>query len=359
VAALLAAVVLADEVSFKFESKNLTDAGTNFSFRYQHKALVDIPSLPVIVQLPKKALLWASASVSADKATANANGIVAAAIPSGLKFFPMTVLGYAKGEASAKFDASKIMEKIFSSDFSATFKGGMVGMAALSLEELTPDNQPVQGTYTPLVAPSANKVCDPKKIDKDGVYGMSCKVDYDMATVIISFLTSEKAGILDYGETPVSPRTVEMTIEVQNFKLTDNKNHVRLNLGFVSGEGSGNVKGNAKVISKDGESVYVAASASAVIEKKLVDVKVNVNGDFGNYTNLLQNFDVIMKFTLGAKYDAHVAHIDFPAGEKSFVYDPAAGTGAVIYDATKEPSSACTASLSLLLLVICTILFFF
>jgi len=363
VAALLAAVALASsDINVEFaKGKNLTDAEAHFSYRFQKSSVLSTGVISVFVpQIPKKAYLWSSASVDADattsKAKADANAMIALAVPPAKYVFPFTILAYAKGSASVDFKLDDVLTSIFktgSTTFKSTFKGGILGMAALTLEEYTNKGEYVQGSRIILASSS----CDPDEVkEKEGVHGLTCTMKFDDdCKVTVTYLTSKQAGILEYGDTPVSPNTIEMVIEVKKFKLSDKKHHVRLNVGMVSASGEGTADGDIKSIEHDGETIYVAASHYADVDGKREVVTVDLkSGSLLDDSSYLTSFDLAMKGTLGGNYDAHIAHIDFPAGATNFIYDPAAGCGENVYKA-----GASTVTLSLLALIVCVLVYLF
>jgi len=363
--ALVIAVATADtQLNLEFVSDaNLTDASTTFKFRWQYSDLINTPALPFVtpvpIELPGKTFLWSSGSVDASvadaSALANGDAIASAAFPPSSAFFPFAVLASGKGKAALQFK----VDNFFSSfaTLSASFNGGVIAMVALSMDECDPDGKYVDGTHVRFIStPTVEEV------NSDGIRGMICSEDLNNAgktnpvKVKITYLTSEKAGILKYGNAPVSPRSLEMIIQVENFKLTDKNNHIRLNLGFVDASGSGHISGNAEVVKKNGIETYVAVATHAVINDKVTDVDVNVKTDaLGEDALSLASFNAVMQIVMNGNVDTRIATVDFPAGAQSFVYDPAAGTGPNVYG----KSSASTAAISLFVLLACSLFFLF
>jgi len=357
-AVLAAAVLASSEIDFSFKSgENLTDAEANFQYRYQ-KAFVLHNGLSVLpLPLPTDVFLWTSVSVDAkaadSKALAKADALGGVAIPPNRGFFPVGVVGFGTGKAAAQV---KFSDNILSTakflaegDFKGDFNAGVVAMAAFTIAEFTSKGEYVEGTAVAL----SDNSCDPESIESDGISGMTCTMTPKGtdAKVTVTYVTSEKAGILKYGNTPVSPRSMEMIIKVDGFKLTSKKNHIRMLLGFLSASGSAEVDGNAKVIkNKDADDVYVAASEYAVIDDKRVEVDVSIKSGHED----LGSVEAILEATLGGSLDTQLVNVDFPAGEESFIYDPAAGSGSNVYLA-----GANTAALSLLAALVCALLFFF
>lgn len=366
--ALVAAVAVANtEISLELDGKlNLTSAASDFAFRWSSAGLVDGSDFNAACKLlslgqcdlPVKFYTWSSSSVkaeSADKYKGTLDGMIAAAFPPSKYVFPFAIMAYGTGKQSLSVDMSKWLLGILSQQGSGSFQGGAVAMAALSLEEYTPDGEYVDDS---LVLINGDD-CSPKELDGLLTEGMSCVVSLNNANkdndckATVTYVTSKVAGILKYGKTPVSPRSIDMIIEVENFKLHDSKNHVRMNLALVTASGDIDYDGNSKIIVKDGEKVYVAASGHVMVGDKRAEVDVKVeSGSLPE--NIKQTFEAVAKVALGADLDVSIVHVDFPQGATSFIYDPAAGSGTNVYKA-----GASTLSLSLLALLLCSLLFLF
>jgi len=359
VLALIAAVVLADsEISFDFVSgENLTDAKADFKFRYQNAMMIPIPSDYIPIPLPTSIFLWTSVSVDASaadsKALANADALAGIAFPPNKGFFPVGIVGYGTGKAAAeaKFtDYKSMMNFIVKGEFKGDFDAGVVAMAGLYLQEFTSKGD---AAGSPVFLTVADESCKPEAIKEDEIKGMTCTMTPKGtdAKITVTYVTSEKAGILKYGYTPVSPRSMEMIIKVDGFKLSDKKNHIRLVLGLLTASGKGEVEGNAKVIKNENkDDVYVAASEYAVIDDKRVQVDLSIKSGHEE----LGSVEAMLSATLGGSLDTQLVNVDFPAGEESFIYDPAAGSGSNVYLA-----GASTAALSLLAALVCAFLFLF
>jgi len=360
VAALIVAVAVAD-IDLEFEGKiNLTDAAANFAFRSSKSGRMSAALLSAACKaacsscnLPSHFYYWTSSSVNADTKKGVVDGMAAISFPPSSSVFPFSLLGYGTGTASLDIDITKLLTGLFSASSTGAFEGGAVGMAAFALEEVTPNNHTILNSIVPL-----NGACsEPKEIEGKVTKGMTCEMTVNNVNgtndckVIITYVSSKTAGILKYGKTPVSPRSIDMIIEVENFKLSDPKNHVRLTLGFVTASGDIDYDGNAKVIMKDNEKVYVAASGHVMVGDKRADVNVQVTA--GSVPeNLKTTFEAVAKAFIGWNLDVSLVNVDFPAGATKFIYDPACGSGSNVYKA-----GASTVTLSLLVLLVCSLLF--
>jgi len=381
VLAVIAAAALAEsQTKFEFlPGKNLTDASANFVFRWQKGVMWDFPASPnPIITFPEKAFLWTSGSVDVSatpsSALATANAMVSIAMPPTGSLVPMAALGYGVGEAAARAQAASVVSGMLTGQGAGVFQAGLVGVAALALSEVKPD-----GTSAGNVM-SLQGACTPQEIKDGDVAGLTCTQTHDACKVTVTFVTSAQAGILKYAANPVSPRSMEMILDVNGFPLKDEQNHVRLDIALIVAEGEGELKGNASIKKIEGEDVYAGVSTQFVSGNGIYEADVSV-------VSGLPGVDMIANATFrsifGANFTGKIAHIDFPAGEKNFVYDPAVGSGSNVYEAlppdvelpsssaapqpqsqsqhqseSLKPSAASTVTLSLLAALICALIMF-
>jgi len=367
--AAIACLAFAD-VSLNFEAgANLSKADADFSFRY---TFADTESF-----LGSKFLVWSSASVDASganaSAKASADGMVGFGIlPLGgqtalVSIPPISLFAYGSGSAAVDVNVDTLAKNVFVSHQSigAEFSAGVVAVAALYMQEVDSNNKAVGDKI--FLRPIGT--CNDKKITGEGesLTGLTCTfkaIKYVLsiaketeAEVTVTYITSKVAGILGYGNTPVSPRSFETVIEVKNFPLSDAKNHVRMDLGFLAVTAGLDASGKAsEVIHIEGhDDVYIAASTKAIVGDDKVDVSVQIdtNGD----ASVGDVIEAGLEAALGASFDTKIAHVDFPAGAKNFIYDPALGAGVNIYQAAGD--SAATAALSLLVLLISVLVYLF
>jgi len=212
-------------------------------------------------------------------------------------------------------------------------------MAALGMQEYDRSGKPVGDFINFKKAVGYDKV----KADNGNLNGLSFSYSPSgtSAKVTFTYMTSLKAGIIEYGNTPVSPRSFELIVEVNDFPLSSPSNHVRLDIGVLTASGSSKLEGNSVVMHRQGqEDVYVAASNYAIVGGARTKVSVQMKkgeADTGDVSGK------ILKTALGGEFDTQIAHIDLPAGASSFVYDPALGSGKNIYaaaDFENEESSS-------------------
>jgi len=363
VLAIVAAIAFAEvDMNLTFiPGENLTTA---FNFRWLKNSMTKTPKriFPAErnITLPEYVYLWSSASVNVNltptSISGDANAMVCFAFLPSAAVYPFANLAYAAGNTATRVDPRDFLTSIANMQTSSIFKGGAVAMAALSVEELDSD-----GVATGNKADFRSDTCVPREINDGSIKGMTCTMTTETspAEITITYITSSQAGILKYGETPVSPRSIEMIIEVDGFALTNRRNHARLNIALLTRNGVLTVEGNAIQIEKDSEIVYSAVSNYAIIDGKVEEVKVSFSSQL---LILDENSAATLNATLGVDYSYKIAHIDFPAGVQSFVYDPALGSGPVVYG-TYTPrinfNSANTAVLSALVVLICSLLLLF
>lgn len=161
------------------------------------------------------------------------------------------------------------------------------------------------------------------------------------AKVKVTYVTSTVAGIIAYGNTPVSPNTLEIIVELSGYEFADAKNnHLRLVMG--SGTLGASAKGDALFSKVDGSetSLYIAASGNAKVNGKdsdaSVEIKAGAAADLGTTLSAILN-SVTAAIGVQAKLSFNVLNVDFKAGVGSssspLVYDPALGMGdSAIYD---------------------------
>jgi len=305
-------------------------------------------------------MTWTSVSVDASTASAaakaSADVMFGLGVLPGVVNFPFAILAYANGTAAVDANIESFAKSLISLNptLDATFKGGVIGVAALGLQEMDADNKAVGSVIT--FNTPVTSLCTKKDLsgDQDNLKGITCTYSPagTAAEVTVTYVTSKRAGIMKYGYTPVSPRSLEMIIEVSGFKLSNDKNHARLVLGLLTASGAGQVDGSANVVHREGqEDLYIAASTRAVIGGDNTEVNVNIKSGANSLDTISE---AILKIALGGSIDAQIANVDFPAGEESFVYDPALGAGKDVYEA-----GASTVALSVFAALLCALLYLF
>lgn len=338
--ALLAAVAFADaSLDVKFVTgKNLTNAEGDFKFRYTDTyALTGVP-----------VMAWVSASVDASVADEKAKASADVILGAGILNPPVAFAAYASGKAALNLNLVDVAKGIIKGDLAANFQAGAVAVAVPLVEEVDKDDN-IVNAYTVTFG------CIPgSKKDEGEVTYFTCSGPHLRGPKFtVTYVTSKVGGIIEYGQTPVSPRSFEMIVEGSNFKLQSNDNHLRVKVALITASGAGDVKGEAQVRKVGGTEVYAAASSYAVIDGERIKVDVKVKSEGFDRPD-----DVTAKALLSAAFkgeiDARIASVDFPAGKTNFIYDPAVGAGTNIYKA-----GASTAIASLFVMLVCALLALF
>jgi len=210
----------------------------------------------------------------------------------------------------------------------------VVGMTALGMQEYDARGNAV-GKYISLKHTSLYNKINAEDGNLNGL-SFSYTPSDTSAKVTVTYITSMKAGIVEYGNSPVSPRSFEMIIEITGFPLSDAANHVRMDIGILTSPGVGKVESNSVVLRRKGqEDMYVGLSSYTIVDGERASVSVSMESgevDTGDVSKK------ILKTALGGDFDAQIAHIDFPAGRGDFIYDPALGSGKNVYAAAESSS---------------------
>jgi len=270
---------------------------------------------------------------------------------------PIITLGtYVSGKAN--FD-SQFFYNAIAGHASAEASVGIIGFAMPGIIEVTPDNKFVNGINFGTEWTSLSKVENtPKGLT---IFESSIKNCED-AEVNEYVIASEVAGRLKFGKTPVSPNTLEVILEVKDYKYADPKNHLELIFAsaVVTADGKGEVDGDIVYnnITKD-FATYVALRSEASVGKNGASAKVEVKAVTENDLNEKYRINDMIKgaveaaFKVRGKVQFDYRRISFPAGASRIVYDPAIGAGKNIYK-----SSAASLVLSVFAVLLAVFLLF-
>jgi len=336
-AAVAALAFASNSLAYKKKS-NLTDAKDDFPYRNTE--------IQVLTELTHSSLLWTSKT--ADAADPNPTSSYFVGLLPNNVLPPVGFLYHGKSGENQFFDITRTAEYIFARESPyPKFNGTAVAMIAIGMRECDPNNKPVNN-YVFLNAPGTSS---PKVNQNYGdgtnlfAYSKKYSPSGNTAEVNISYVTSRYAGVIEYGNAPVSPRSVEMIIEVNNFHLNHDKDHICMDIGLITPSGAGRREGNSTVVRKDGmDDVYAAVSEFAIVGDKRENVKVVIDANSSLIEIAIKDY---LNAALNSTIGIDVARVHFPAGVKSFIYDPALGSGKNIY-----PAGASTTALSLLLALI-------
>jgi len=288
-------------------------------------------------------LLWKSSSVDPASTNQTERDYADVLVGMGVNYGALVLLAYGRGSDALAVDIEEFQNNLFVDQrMIAAFAGNVIGMIGITLEEINGKGKTVG---TPI---SLSFDCNAANYtSKNGrVAGMTCtrhEIIPAEFTVKIAFVASDEAGILQYGYTPVSPRSYNMIVEVPDYKFASVSNHLRLKFGFLFPSKSGDIKGDTVVVQReDQEDLYGVISHYAVINGERVKVDaVLEKGDGIGIPGLVAR-GVQTAFGSGG-FSYRIAQVDFPKGKNNFIYDPAIGVGANVYHA-----SASTAALSIL-----------
>jgi len=182
---------------------------------------------------------------------------------------------------------------------------------------------------------SLNSNCEPREISgsNENITGLIC-VD---GGVSVSFVASNKTGILEYGYTPVSPRSYEMIIQVTGLPLTKEDSHIRLNMGFLFSRKTATVDGDTVTVKRDGkDDLYGVVSRYAYIDGKRVKVDFDIKsvGGIGIPGFLVEGINAAF-----GDYSHRLVVVDFPAGVTNFIYNSAVGAGSNAFHASASTTA--------------------
>jgi len=336
-----------------FTSKNLEE----FKFRVSGAALVASP----IPQLPLSGLGWTSVaaqgSVLNHSAGVSADVIAALHIPGGdlvlLKYPPMTFGTYVSGKAS--FDPTYFFRAIMG-QATAEASLGLIGFMIPGVMEVDPEGKVVGGISFAQPWSALTKVTG---TDEGLEVYRSAMVDTNKATITEYVALSEIAGYLKFGKTPVSPNSLEVILEINNYTYTNTKNHLELVFAsaVVTAQGKGKVEASISVneITED-FSTYVAVNTKATVDGKSASVEASIatEADLQDAYKIAEGIrdKIAAAFSIRGSVDIGYSKIRFPAGAKNIIFDPAIGAGKNVYN------SASTVVLSVLAVLLAVFLLF-
>jgi len=355
VLALLVAACVSASADFTFAGNLTVEDLEKFKFRATSLTTVN----GNIQVLPAKGLVWTSVSASGSvlNATASAD-VIGAFHMTGLSFVPIITVGtYISGEI--KFDPQFFYNAIVGKG-SAQGSVGLIGFAMPGVVEVDPDGKIVGGinfcsTWTDLT-----------KVEKTAegvtVYTASLK-NSDKAKVTEYVAASEVAGYLKFARTPVSPNSLEVVLEIDDYKYASSKNHLELIFAsaVVTADGKGEVDGEIIFNNiTNGFTTYAALRAEATVGKKSAKVTISAiaENDLGQdyRINDIVKGLVTTAFNLRGKVQFDYKKVAFPAGASHIIYDPVVGAGQNVYQSA--PNSASSIVLSLVAVLLAVFLLF-
>jgi hypothetical protein len=355
--ALAVVCVFAADSEFSFEGNFTSKNLEQFKFRASGVAVVASP----IQQLPISGLGWTSAAVEGSilnhSAGVTADVISALHIPGGdlavIKFPPMTFGTYISGQA--KFDPIYFFKAI-TGQTTAEASAGLIGFMIPGVMEVDSEGKIVGGISFAQAWNVLSKVdgtAEGVEIYKSSI------VSTEKATVTEYVAASQVAGYLKYGKTPVSPNSLEVMLEINDYKYQDPKNHLELVFAsaVVTAEGKGKVEAEIAYNEiAEGFSTYVAVNSKATVDGKSASVKASVvaDADLQDAYKILDDIrsKITAAFAIRGNVDISYRKIPFPAGAKNIIFDPAIGAGKNVYN------SASSVVLSVLAVLLAVFLLF-
>jgi hypothetical protein len=352
--ALLAVSCIAAEAEFELMAKaNLTGAKDFFKLRASTLTTVNVPAVGGI-------LGWGSVAVDGSILNASLSADIISAIHvtgtnlMGLKVPPLTVGTYVAGAAT--FDFISFATTLVTGQLAGNLALGVVGFAVPGVVEIDSEGKFVSGISFSEDWGEVSQVSGtPKGLS---IFKTTLK-DTSKATVTEYTAASEIAGYLKFGKTPVTPNSLEVIYEINDYKYAKPENHLELILlsAVVAGQGKGTVNASVAVNEiANGLSTYAAFRAEATVDGKQNKVEASIVAD-ANLNGIVKVADALKTklsnaFSSRGTVSFDYRKIPFPAGAKNIIYDPAIGAGKNVYN------SASSVVLSVLAVLLAVFLLF-
>jgi len=350
---LVAVACLAADANFNFK------AGANFT------DLDDFKARTVMTFSSQYGYLWMSSVIKGSVLNKSAGAdVVAAGFAAGTvlnKIPPFAFGTYVAGKASLD---PTIIGNVINGAGMGEAAGGAVAFAFPGFIEYDKDRKFVSYFDFKSAWSSPEKV----NTDNKDVEVYKCTLGNKTNGEVNIYLVSSKVpGFVSFANTPVSPNTLEIILELKGYNYKQAGNHLELIVATatVNATGEGNFTGNA-TYRKSGDDVvsYVALRSEATIDNKQtevsisadssIDVPLALNDKIKEYINATFKVSAEVKFDVSLDYKL----VSFPPNAKNIIYDPAIGSGVNIYDAPYTPSSASHLVISVLALVLALFLLF-
>jgi hypothetical protein len=157
-------------------------------------------------------------------------------------------------------------------------------------------------------------------------------------SVKFASVVSSITGFLSVGGALVSPKSIEVIIEMDDITYSAAGNHLRLTAYSVTASTEASVSGNVMVTGGSGPSqTFVKFSENAVVTVdgavSNVAATVSLTANTDSTTQTISNAIVQALITANSSLvvNHYQAIVDFPAGASSISYDPAQGFDASLY----------------------------
>jgi hypothetical protein len=153
-------------------------------------------------------------------------------------------------------------------------------------------------------------------------------------SVSITFAVSSVLGVLDLGSTPITPRSLETIIRIDNYNYQRNTNSLSLRVLVATGSGTvanvGSVAlggGLSKVYFELKNQAQIATSAT-VYTGNSVNVVINAWSDTSLTTyQLPQAVQTQLQSKFSGAWDVKTTDVKFPANTQHIIYDPTMASG--------------------------------
>jgi len=320
---LFVAVVLSDTTIQYSSSKNVTVSNAGkFSFRSTGVFVESIQGLGSVAGYY---------STEFDATTTNTSGYASGDLIAGLiKFVPTQVPGtfmaYIKASGSAKIgtDGTTL------SKFDYTAAGGFILTAYVRLDEKDTSGNVVRSIKL------KDLLWSTQNGSNNGLHYVTVSASNIFIlkggeSIQLSFLISEKLGIVDFGSvsTPVTPKTLESVVQISGYNYATSTNTLTLVTGVVTGSAGATFDGVSTVATGSGDSkVYAIYSNDVDISGKpgKVTIKTTATAQFTDISDDAVS-QAVVKGVYSAGIQAKIIEVTFPAGAPNIIYDPSCGAG--------------------------------
>jgi len=350
---LVAVACLAAETKFNFK------AGVNFT------DLDDFKARAITTITTGNVFLWTSSAVSGSVLNKSVDfDVVAAGFvsnnPLGV-YLPFAFGAYAAGSATFNVD---IQKALIEGNGMGQAAAGAIGFTFPGVVEFDKDHKPV----AKMAFTSSWTLVTPVNVDNKEVQVFETSfVDQSKGKAKIYLVSSKVPGFIQFANTPVSPNTLEVIFELDDYKYQNSGNHLELIVATatINATGEGNFTGNA-TYRKSGDDIlsYVALRGEATIDNRQAEVTISGVSSVDvplAIDNVAKNY-IINAFKASANANVDVAFdyklVSFPANAKKIVYDPAIGSGVNVYSAPHTPDAASHIVISVLALILALFLLF-
>ena len=184
----------------------------------------------------------------------------------------------------------------------------------------------------------------------------------------VTWFISQVTGMVNLGNTTITPRMIESVIRISNYTYANEDNHLRLKILAAHGGIQVSAQGNTLETGEGLEKMYVRLATTCHVVPNGRAFWGIPHGVVVSAWKRAQNLkQLILKSRAknylnakwGSNWDVMVATVDFPAGATDIVYDPTLGTGQSKQTQNSQAGALLSPSLLILLLSALVGTFFF